>query len=529
MNNKQLNTSFSIFTIISFSYAIFNFTWWQFYTPIIPYGMSAIHFIDIFRDGYLFYNAPLLTYIMRFMFFVFGKEYYDLIIIFVNYIFFLIPLYFIYKIGVELKDKETGNIAMILFALVPAVYGLSRQYGHQDYHIIAAITFNIYCLIKTDYFENRKWTIWYGISVGLGLMIKDSFLVYFFVPFLYIAILGLREKTDKIKVINIIIAIITGSLIAGRHYFKSDIIKKILFEPVTEVTNIFAFESLRVMTTGLWEELLSPPIFIIFIVGLIFFIRKYSGKYKNIILLWFFIPWAIIMFMSHHKLPEYGLGFIPATVLVGAVFISYIKREYIKKIILVLLVVIGFFQYIAFSYEIYINFFEIRYKYREHSIRYYNKYNSLMSYNTKESKLTLNLMKHLKESYPDNTFYIEEFCKVDSGSIVAQMYLNNMHCRQGNYDNKDVLLSDIIIVIGKPKTVRKVVQLKINKILENAVNAKMVTEGFINELLKTVDNNFSEISRRYDAIDMFYLENTKDEDRKVTLLGKKDKFMQFFE
>ncbi|MDD5021560.1 MAG: hypothetical protein PHR82_05405, partial [Endomicrobiaceae bacterium] len=123
MNKKQLDSSFSIFVIISFSYAIFNFSWWQFYTPIIPYGMSAIHFIDIFREGNLFYNAPLLTYIMRFMFFIFGKEYYDLIIIFVNYIFFLVPLYFIYKIGVELKDKETGNIAMILFALVPAVYG----------------------------------------------------------------------------------------------------------------------------------------------------------------------------------------------------------------------------------------------------------------------------------------------------------------------------------------------------------------------------------------------------------------------
>ncbi|GAB1401948.1 hypothetical protein MASR1M68_08590 [Elusimicrobiota bacterium] len=529
MNNKQLNTSFSIFIIISFAYAIFNFSWWQIYTPVVLSGMSAIHFIDIFRDGNLFYNAPLVTYIMRFMFFMFGKEYYDLIIIFVNYIFFLIPLYFIYKIGVELKDKETGNIAMILFALVPAVYGMSRQYGHQDYHIIAGITFNIYCLIKTDYFKNKKWTIWYGISVGLGLMIKDAFLAYFFVPFVYIAIAGLREKIEKTKIINILISILIGSLIAGWHYFRPEIIIKVIKEPIIEQQPIFAFESLRVMTTGLWEELLSPPIFIIFIIGLIFFILKYKGKYKNIILLWFFVPWAIIMLMPHNKMSEYGLGFIPATVLFGAVFISYIRREYVKKIILTIVIIIGFFQYVSFSYDIYIEFFEIQFKYKNNLIKYYDKYNPLVFYNVKESKKPLNLINRLKKDYQNNTFYIEEFCKVDSGSIVSQMYLNNMYCRQGNYDNKDLLLSDIIIVIGKPKTVRKVVELKINKILENAVISEMVTEEFISELLNEVDNNFNEISRQYDVIDIFYLERSKDEDTKVTLLGKKYKFFQLFE
>ncbi|MDD5021488.1 MAG: hypothetical protein PHR82_05040, partial [Endomicrobiaceae bacterium] len=397
------------------------------------------------------------------------------------------------------------------------------------YHIIAGITFNIYCLIKTDYFKNRKWAIWYGISVGLGLMIKDAFLAYFFVLFMYIVTAGLKEKTDKTKIINILTAIGMGSLIAGWHYFRLDIIKKILFEPATETTNIFAFESLRVMTVGLWEELLSPPIFIIFIIGLIFFIWKYSGKYKNVILLWLIIPWAIIMFMQHQKFSEYGAGFIPAIVLIGAVFISYIKTGDVKKIILAVLIVIGVFQYIVFSYGTYFNFLEIKHKYGNNSIIYYDKYNSLISYNIKESKLTLNLIKHLKDNYPKNTFYIEEFCKVDSGSIVAQMYLNNMYCRQGNYDNKDVLSSDIIIVVGKPKTVRKVVLLKINKILENAVNTKMATEEFINELLKEVDNNFTEISKKYEVIDMFYLEGSKDEDTRVTLLGKKDKFMQFFE
>jgi len=527
MNKKQLAPSFSIFVIIAFSYAVFNFTWWSFCNPVIPYGGSALHFLDIFQKSFLLYNAPLLTYIMRFMFFIFGKEHYDLIVIIVNYVFFLIPLYFIYKIGTELKDKETGNIAMILFALVPAVYGMSRQYGDQNYHIIACITFNIYCLIKTDYFRNRKWSICYGISVGLGVLIKDFFIAYFFAPFLYIIISGLTDKFDKIKIINILFAVTIGILISCRHYFRFSIIEKILYEPITETVSIFNFESLRITTIGLWEELLSPPIFIIFVIGLIYFIWKYKGKYKNIILLCFFVPWFIIMLPANDKISEYGAGLIPSMILFGAVFLSCIVKKYIKKIILILLIIIGFLQYVDFSYGSAINLFNMQFKYKNNMIQYYNKNSPLISYNQKESKLVLNLMKYLKDNYHYNTFYIEEFCEIDSASIAAQMYLNNMYCIRGNYDTEDVLSSDIIIIIGKPKTIQKIVQLKINKMLKNNVNAKMITEEFTSGLINRIVNNFNEIRADYDIIDIFYVDQNQNNDSKVTLLGKKNKFLHF--
>ena len=129
--NKRIDfksSSFWIFLIIAVLYCIGNFIWWYLNTPIFPDGVPVDHFNDIFREEYLYFNAPLITWITKGIFFVFGKKYFDLEIIFINYIFFLIALYFIYKVGVELKDKETGNIAMIMLALTPLVYRLSRQY-----------------------------------------------------------------------------------------------------------------------------------------------------------------------------------------------------------------------------------------------------------------------------------------------------------------------------------------------------------------------------------------------------------------
>jgi len=413
---------------------------------------------------------------------------------------------------------------MILFALSPAVYGMSRQYGHQDYHIIAGIIFNIYCLIKTDYFRNRKWTIWYGISVGLGLMIKDAFLAYFFVPFIYIVIVGLKDRADKTKIVNIILAIAIGSLIAGWHYFRSFIIYKILYEPISEPAPIFCFASLRVTTIGLWEELLSPPIFLVFIIGLIYFIWKYKGKYKNIILLWFFVPWTIMIFMLHGKLPEYGAGFIPAMILISAIFISDIKKVYIKKTVIILLIGVLFLQYVNFSYQIFdIGIFNINYENEKYKISYYNKNSDLIWIDKKSIQLNLKFSQYLKSNYSNKRIKIDEFvpANIDIEGILANMALNDFDCTSGQYEYEDILLGDIIIIFGTQKTVKQLVDLKNNKMFEKPVEATRITKDYEREVVKSAQLILEEMQQNYHPIDVFYLDESKNEDKKVTILARK--------
>lgn len=369
------NSSFIIFLIISLWYALGNFIYWYMYTPIFVSNMDVLHFSQIFIDGYLYLCAPLMTWIMKSFFYIFGRHYYDLQIIIINYLFFLIGLYFIYKIGVELKNKETGNIAMILFALTPSVYGLSRVYGHQDWHIMIAMIVNIYCLIKADDFKNIKWSILYGITVGLGLLIKDAFLPYFFIPWLYMVIRSLIDKVDKNKIQNILITIILGSLISACHYFRLETVKKILNDPIIEqaIGSIFDFENIRVMTIGLSECLLSPPIFILFFICFVWLIFKYKSYKKNVLILWIFIPWLIIFFMPHFKAAEYGLGFVPAMILVISLYISNIKKTNIKKILILFLIFIGILQYFNFSYKICdIVPFNLKFYYKQNKIFYYD-------------------------------------------------------------------------------------------------------------------------------------------------------------
>lgn len=449
--SSSQNNSKIIFLIIAVLYAIGNFIWWYLNTPVYPYGSSVLHFLDIFNDNYLFYNAPVFTYVMKSVFFVFGKEYFDLIIIFVNYIFFLIPLYLVYKISVELKDKETGNIAMILFALVPAIYGMSRQYGHQDYHIIAVITFNIYCLIKTDYFKNLKWSILYGISIGLGLLVKDTFIAYFFIPLIFIVVQSLNTNFEFKKTVNITLAMLIGSLISGYHYFRPEIINKVIYEPVTESVNLLSFEGIRSMTLGLYDELLSLPIFIVFIIGVIWYLKKYKNKYKYILILWFIIPWAVIIFMPHHKQAEYGAGFIPAMILISAIYISCIEKLFIKKIIVVSLITVCMFQYIDFSYPVNIGFSRISTRINGHEIRYYAKYGkNIMFYDSKKIKQPEEIVEYLKtnyQNYNNSTVFLDTNLE-DIDMINLIMRLNNLHFNTINDYTNCVNIDNVNIIVS---------------------------------------------------------------------------------
>ncbi len=429
------NSSFIIFIIIAIFYAVGNFIWWLLNTPIYPNGTYAQRLMDVFSDRLFYMDAPLIIWITKFLFYLFGKTYFDLQIIFENYVFFLIGIFFIYKLGFELKNKMAGNIAMVLFALVPAIYGLSRIFSNQIYHFTLIMLFNIYCLIKLDDFKNTKWTFIYGITVGVGLLVKDAFVVFFFSPWLYVVIRSLIEKTDLKKVVNILLTIMIGCSISSCHYFRYVIIDKLLHDPIGETTPIFCFDSLKVLTLGLSEWIVSPLFFIVFLVALYWFFFKYKNRNKLIISLWFFIPWLIMMLMPHTRFKNYGVPFAPIIILIISLFLSNIKSSLIRKTVVCTLIIVGVIQYIDFSYGVLnINLFnkDINVCGR-YQIKYYDK-REFIEYDLEESKEKVELINILKE-YENNIilkpYYID--C-----SLLCIAALNNLTMKDYFFSFEDI-------------------------------------------------------------------------------------------
>ena len=462
------------------------------------------------------------------MFFVFGTHCFDLQVIFVNYILFLTALYFVYKIGLVLKDKETGNIAMLLFALTPAVYGMSRQYGHQDWHAMIVMVVNIYCLIKLNDFRNLKWSIFYGITVGLGLLTKDAFLMFFFIPWLYVVIRSLITRIDKNKIINILITVILGSLIAGCHYFRSLIIYKVLHEPIIETVQSLYLRNLKIMTIGLSEYLLSPPIFILFVVSLIWFIFKYKNKDKLVLLLWFVIPWITIVLMPTITLPEYGTGFIPAIVLIISIYISHIHKKTSKFLLMFFVMIICLLQFLIFSYGIIDNTsINANYKDDELPLAYFTNIN----YTDRNGNATIQLLEHLNK-YREDTLYIEMENDIDILELKLLMILKG-------YNRK---IDDIFSVetfydkVGKNDFVEdKSIAVLARKELSNLEIAEYIyqfTKGNFNkspeykkqqiqEILNKIEEGEKYIKDNFCFEEDFYWQNIRIPDNLIKIYKKK--------
>jgi hypothetical protein len=206
------------------------------------------------------------------------------------------------------------------------------------------------------------------------------------------------------------------------------------------------------------------------------------------------------MLMLHRKVPEYGAGFIPATVLIGAVFISCIDKSYIKKILILFLIVIGLLQYIDFSYKnLNIALFNLNFN-KKRGIVYYNKYNLLVKFDYKQSQLISKLAKYLKNKYPNEKFFMVDNVFFDKYAFESQICCNEM--LYGKDDNTIwIFVGDINIKDGR-------------------FSKKLKEIGL------TADEIFK-IEQKYYVIDELYLAQTQDVNIKITLLGRKDKFPQF--
>ena len=400
LKNLNIKNPYIAIFAISLCFLIGNIIWYFQNSPIlITESDSATHFLEIFYNLPA-YNAPAITFLFKIIFYIIGSKHFDLTIILVNYIFFTISLIMIFKITKFLKDEFAGITAILLFSLTPVIYLLSRVYGINDYHLILPISLNIYTLIKSDFFTNRKWSLLYGISVAFGMLVKDSFIIFFPGSLFYvlIKIYFLKYKNKKNILLNIILSNLITLFLISFHYFRLNILKKILLRPFMDYGNIFEFEKISVFTIGLYEQMFSIPLFVLLLIGLFYYIKKYSNNNKHTLLLFFIFPWILLMLIPCDKSIAYGTAFIPALSVITAIGLTYIRR---KTILLFIVIILSILQYFSFSYNINLGFDKIFLSYGSKNFRIYNNTSETLFYLPDKKHLSLLKINNKGEIVPD--------------------------------------------------------------------------------------------------------------------------------
>ncbi len=83
----------------------------------------------------------------------------------------------IYGIGKILYTRNAGLIAAFLVSTYPLIVSMSREYLI-SVMLTAMTTLAYYLFLKSENFENKKYSLWFSFIFAVGLMVKWTFFIY---------------------------------------------------------------------------------------------------------------------------------------------------------------------------------------------------------------------------------------------------------------------------------------------------------------------------------------------------------------
>ena len=108
----------------------------------------------------------------------------------------------------------------VLPALVCACYHFNAWLMHDaflDFPLVATVAVSFALLIRAGDFKDRRAALLFGISVGIGLLVKQTFAFFFVLPAFYVALRVLFGR-DRRAIANLALAGAAGVVIAAVWY-----------------------------------------------------------------------------------------------------------------------------------------------------------------------------------------------------------------------------------------------------------------------------------------------------------------------
>jgi len=286
---------------------------------------------------------------------IFGTSYITSVM--TNMLFFLLLIISLYLIGKKIYSPEVGILAAMIVSLYPIIYGHSRLFL-LDFALTAIVTFSIYCLISTDRFKNLKWSIIFGISAGLGMLIKWSY-VFFILP-LFAYVIGdflrnIKKKDFLYRLKNFLATIVISFLISSIWYIIRIGRSMWTFRYFMRAVNGHVYhplEHIRYLVLSFNNNMLSFLFFLLFIVCSILFYLKISSKFKLFLTIWYVAPICIFGFIKW-QYPRFYMPILPCFALISAIGLESIGKPKLrfKKFFLVFIFTMGLVQYFNISFN----------------------------------------------------------------------------------------------------------------------------------------------------------------------------------
>lgn len=308
-----------------------------------PYKMLQI--VPFRQPGYPLLILPFLI--------IFGLSKAYFWGIFTNALLYILSIFGIYLLSRIFLSKFTSFIASLLFAF----YGWTLLHLHLTYSETASSAFiiwTIFFLIKSDLFRNRKYSVLFGLFLGLGLLVRWIILEYIFAILILTSLQLWRKKIFNWRILQnaglgFLIALIISFYPYFQnyywifHYFSDVSVGSAVWQALPKAeTNPLSIYSLTFYLNTFAQ--LGVFFFILFIGGLILaFIKK--SKIKPI--LFTFLTAYIFSVLAPIKGDRYIVPIFPYVAILSASVFDSIKNLKFRNFLVFLTVVLSFLSFLG--------------------------------------------------------------------------------------------------------------------------------------------------------------------------------------
>lgn len=322
-------------------------------------------FVAAFTDV-LQIKAPLITILPIPLYLLFGNSYTSAL--WVNLLFIGICSYYLFKLGIIILGEKEALLSVFILNTFPLIFAMSREFL-VEYGLMVFVIMWMYYVLKSDAFAHRKYAYPLGIVLGLGMLMKISFLLYIVFPTVFLCITKIVEqkKLSTSSVKNMIIVLLIGSLISGTWYFKNlpYIIRFAFASGYGEASKnwgmgeVFSLKTVLAYWTYIINYGISAYFFsLVILVGILsFLVRKNKAFLTNkgrayfyFLIIWFTIPFIVFTF-GINKDYRYTAPLWPAVAILmssALVRVSEIKYGRILLLILLIFPMLNYW-YVSFS------------------------------------------------------------------------------------------------------------------------------------------------------------------------------------
>lgn len=238
---------------------------------------------------------------------------------------------------------RAGLLAAFLVSMYPLIYGLSRQYL-ADVALTAVTAFAVFCLFWSASFQRRWPSLILGVTIGVGVLTKWTFIVFLLGPLAIAVYLTLRQAT-RARLVNMLLAGAI-SLVIGLPWFLTNLeplqafleFNRVLAAPQEGEAPIWTVASWIYYLRELTNQQMLLPFFLLFVGGVVLTLRRCRVNGY----LWMLVAWIAVGYVAStlfiNKDTRYTMPYLPAFALLTAIGLVQIRHAVIRRVGLALIV-----------------------------------------------------------------------------------------------------------------------------------------------------------------------------------------------